>query len=175
MGLWEHQLITKILQEPPDGLTAVGMNSCLTAVNQHAVQVLVVPVGGLITGFACEVCGALASTPEGCIYGQPASRPVPDLLEEMAVATLDEEGEVPRSSTPGDVAARLRYPLTPTHLSHDHWENVGNSPVLPPRTSARIPSNHLMGGPGVCPSKTITNRQASSGSPGPIDITNFTG
>lgn len=109
----ERELVTQIVQEPPDWLTAVGMNSCLTAVNQHAVQVLVVPVGGLIPGFACEVCGALASSREGCIHGQSAVHPVPDLLEEMAVATFDEGGEVKAVfNPPADVAARLRFPPT---------------------------------------------------------------
>lgn len=106
----EQRLITQILQEPPDGRTIVGMNACLTAVNQHAVQVLVVPVGGLIPGFACAVCGALGTTPDGCVHGQSAARSVPDLLEEMAVAILDEGGEVDAVfNPPADVAARLRF------------------------------------------------------------------
>ena len=84
----------------------------LVAVNCRAVQVLVVPVGGLIPGFACELCGMLASTPTGCPHQTAASHPVPDLLEEMAAATLDDGGEVDTvRDPPGDVAARLRFPL----------------------------------------------------------------
>lgn len=108
----EQELVTGILQQPHGGLTVIGMNSCLAAVNQHAVRVLVLPVGGLIPGFACETCGALASTPEGCVHGRQAARAVPDLLEEMAVATLDAGGEVNAVfDPPADVAARLRFPL----------------------------------------------------------------
>ena len=108
----EQQLAAQILAEPPDGLTAAGLNSCLAAVNQHAVRVLVVPVGGLIPGFACRVCGTLACAPGRCPHQPPAVRPVPDLLEEMAAATLDDGGEVDAvRDPPGDVAARLRFPL----------------------------------------------------------------
>ncbi len=113
VGQREQQLVSQIWQAPPDGLTAVGVNSCLAAVNQRAVAVLIVPVGGLIPGFACGVCGALASTPDGCPHGPRAMLPVPDLFEEMAVATLDEGGEVQAvRDPPADVAARLRFPLT---------------------------------------------------------------
>jgi hypothetical protein len=56
-------LVTQILAEPPGGLTTIGLNSCLTAVNARAVQPLVMPVGGLIPGFACEACGTLATLP----------------------------------------------------------------------------------------------------------------
>jgi peptide chain release factor subunit 1 len=108
----EQQLAAQILNEPPDGLTVAGLNSCLAAVNQHAVGVLVVPVGGLIPGFACHVCGTLACAPGGCPHQPPAVRPVPDLLEEMAAATLDDGGEVDAvGDPPGDVAARLRFQL----------------------------------------------------------------
>jgi hypothetical protein len=108
----EQHLVTSILQQPPGTRTAVGMNSCLAAVNQHAVSVLVVPVGGLIPGFACQVCGALASAPGGCPHQPPTVHPVPDLLEEMTAATLDDGGEVVAvHNLPADVAAQLRYPL----------------------------------------------------------------
>jgi peptide chain release factor subunit 1 len=113
VGEREQQLVSQIWQAPPDGLTAVGVDSCLAAVSQHAVQALIVPVGGLIPGFACDVCGTLASTPDRCPHGEPAVRPVPDLLEEMALATLDDGGEVAAVfDPPASVAARLRYPLT---------------------------------------------------------------
>lgn len=110
----EERLAAEILAEPPNGLTAAGLNSCLAAVNQHAASVLVVPVGGLIPGFACDACGILACTPGGCLHQPPAVHPVPDLFEEMTAATLDAGGEVRAlRDPPGDVAARLRFPLAP--------------------------------------------------------------
>ncbi len=107
----EQQLIGQITQEPPAGLAALGMNACLSAVNRRAVAVLVVPVGGLIPGFRCDSCGVLASEPGACLHGPPAVRPVPDLLDEMAIATRDQGGEVVAvHDPPADVAARLRFP-----------------------------------------------------------------
>lgn len=109
----EQRLATQIRQEPPDRLTAVGLNPCLVAVNSGAVQLLMVPVGGLIPGYACQRCGALSSTGSGCTDGQAESRWVPDLLEEMATRTIDGGGQVEAvRDPPGDVAARLRFPLT---------------------------------------------------------------
>ena len=105
----EERLVTQIMQQPPDGLTMVGLTSCLAAVNQHAVGVLVVPVGGLIPGFACQLCGTLACAPGGCPHQPPTVRTIPDLLEEMTAATLDDGGQVEAvRDPPADVAARLR-------------------------------------------------------------------
>jgi hypothetical protein len=82
----EQHVVTQILAEARGGLTAIGLNSCLTGVTARAVKILVVPAGGLIPGFASEVCGTLASTPTGC-YGLAACPPVPDLPEEMVTTT----------------------------------------------------------------------------------------
>lgn len=109
----EQQLIEQITQEPPGGLAAIGVNPCLSAVRQGAVAVLVVPVGGLIPGYECASCGTLASQPDACPHGPSAARPVPDLLEEMVIATRNDGGEVIAvRDPPADVAARLRFPIT---------------------------------------------------------------
>lgn len=71
-----------------------GLNACLRAVGQHAVQQLVVPVGGLIPGFACTRCGALSSTPGECKHGRAAAQRVPDLIEELVIKTRSDGGEV---------------------------------------------------------------------------------
>ena len=111
VSLCEQRAIKQIRAESRDGLTAVGLRSCLSAVNARAVQTLVVPAAGLIPGFACELCGTLASTPSGCPHGTMAAHPVPDLLEEMVAATLDDAAEVQAvRDPPGGVAALLRFP-----------------------------------------------------------------
>ncbi len=115
VGNWvskrEQQLVAQVFQEPP-GEFAIGVSACLAAVSQHAVAALVLPVGGLIPGFACDVCGMPASTPGGCPHRAPAVHPVPDLLEEMALAALDDGAEVAAAhDPPADVVARLRFPL----------------------------------------------------------------
>ena len=111
----EQRLAAQLRQQPPDGRTVTGLNGCLTAVGQHAVQLLVVPVGGLIPGFACMRCGALSSTPGECVDGRAAAHQVPDLIEEMVIKALRDGGEVAAlPDPPGDIAARLRFPLTQT-------------------------------------------------------------
>ncbi len=108
----EQSLVARFRQEPPAGLTVTGLRGCLAAVGRHAVGLLVVPVGGLIPGFACTQCGALGSTPGGCPDGPAAARWVPDLLEEMVIQALRDGGEVVAvPDPPGHVAARLRFPL----------------------------------------------------------------
>ena len=108
----EQRLVAQLRHEPPDGLTVIGLRGCLTAINQHAARLLVVPVGGLIPGFACTRCGALSSTPGGCPDGPAAARWVPDLIEEMVLKTLGDGGEVEAvRDPPGDIAARARFPL----------------------------------------------------------------
>ena len=111
----DQHLVAEILQEPPDGLTAAGLSACLAAASQHAIQLLLVPAGGLIPGYACQRCGALSSTGDGCPHGTAAFLAVPDLIEELAVTTLGDGGQVQTlHDPPSGICARLRYPLAPT-------------------------------------------------------------
>jgi len=111
----DQHLLTQILQEPPDGLTAAGLSACLAAASQHAIQLLLVPAGGLIPGYACQRCGVLSSTGDGCPHGAEALLAVPDLIEELAISTLSDGGQVETlHDPPAGICARLRYPLAPT-------------------------------------------------------------
>jgi len=100
-GEWTH-----------DPLIATGLNRCLDAVNARAVDVLVVPVGGVTGGYVCEHCGALGSAVTGCPDGPAEARWVPDLFEEMVVRTIADGGRAEAlTEPPGDVAACLRFPV----------------------------------------------------------------
>jgi len=111
----DQHLVAGILQEPPGGLTTAGLGACLAAASQQAIQLLLVPAGGLIPGYACQRCGALSSTGDGCPHGAEALLAVPDLIEELAVTTLGDGGQVQTlPDPPGGICARLRYPLAPT-------------------------------------------------------------
>ena len=68
-----------------------GLSDCLAAAGQHAIQLLV-PAGGLVPGYACRRCGALSSTGDGCPHGASDAVVVPDLIEELGVATLGDGG-----------------------------------------------------------------------------------
>jgi len=87
-------MIAEFLRETPDGRTVTGMSACLAAANRHAIELLLVPAGGLVPGYACRCCGALSSTGDGCPHGIFEAVVVPDLIEELAVATLGDDGQV---------------------------------------------------------------------------------
>jgi peptide chain release factor subunit 1 len=111
----DQRLLTQFLQEAPGGLTAAGLSACLAAASQHATELLLVPAGGLIPGYACQRCGALSNAGDACPHGTGALLAVPDLLEELAVTTLGDGGQVETlHDPPASVCARLRYPLAPT-------------------------------------------------------------
>jgi hypothetical protein len=108
----EQALVTRIRQEPPGGRAATGLTACLAAVRQHAVAVLAMPVQGLVRGVACRQCGGLGSTETGCAHPDGNREPVPDLIEEIAISTLGDGGEVQAvADPPGGIAAYLRLPL----------------------------------------------------------------
>jgi len=112
----DQRIVAEFVGEPPDGRTVTGLSACLAAANRRAIQLLLVPAGGLVPGYACQRCGALSRTGNGCPHGPAESLAVPDLLEEVAVATLGDRGQVETlPDPPGGIAARLRYPV-PDHV-----------------------------------------------------------
>ena len=115
----DQQLAGQILGQPPDGLTVTGLSACLAAASQHAIGLVLVPAGGLAPGYACQRCGALASTPGGgCPHGAAAALAVPDLIEEITVSAFGDGGQVQTlRDPPAGIAARLRFALAPE--SHD--------------------------------------------------------
>jgi len=106
-----QRLVTRIRQQPPGGLAASGLTACLAAVRQHAVAVLAVPARGLVPGAVCRRCGALGATGPGCAHADSALA-IPDLIDEIAVRTLHDGGQVEAvPDPPGGIAARLRFPV----------------------------------------------------------------
>lgn len=110
----DARIADEIRSQPPGALAAVGLNDCVSAAGQHAIRLLAVPRDGLMPGFACRRCGALSTGPgDRCLDGPEESVPVPDLLEELAVATLADGGQVRTlREPPGGVAALLRFEVT---------------------------------------------------------------
>jgi len=108
----DQQLTAEISQQPPGTLAATGLNACIAAANLHAVRLLAVPAGGLIPGCACQRCGALSSAGAGCAHEPQHCLAVPDLIEELAVVTLADGGQVRTlHDPPAGIAALLRFPL----------------------------------------------------------------
>ena len=140
----DQRIAAEFLREPPDGRTVTGLNACLAAAGQHAIQLLLIPAGGLVPGYACRRCGALSSTGDGCPHGPTETLAVPDLIEEVAVATLTDRGQVETlPDPPGGIAARLRYPLPgPLGLLDGRHLSlagaVGSIPELVPTIGTRV-------------------------------------
>jgi len=116
IGHWvaarEQRLAAQAGDLTPGGLSVAGLHECAAAASQHAVQLLIVPDDGLVPGFSCVRCGTLAVSAGDCPGCGAALCAVPDLIEEMAVKTLSDGGQVAAvSDPPGGVAARLRFPL----------------------------------------------------------------
>jgi Bacterial archaeo-eukaryotic release factor family 10 len=108
----DQRIVAEFLAEPPDRRTVTGLSACLAAANRHAIQLLLVPAGGLVPGYACQRCGAFSSTGDGCPHEAAESLAVPDLIEEIVVAALGDRGQVETlPDPPGGIAARLRYSL----------------------------------------------------------------
>ncbi len=92
--LAEEVLAEEILAEPAGELTVFGLPACLAAVNADPVETLVVSRDGLVAGYECGRCGALGLAADCCPDWGTAALPVPDLLEEMVIRTLEDGGQV---------------------------------------------------------------------------------
>jgi Bacterial archaeo-eukaryotic release factor family 10 len=104
----ERQLVQAVMAPRPGMATAIGLAECLTAVNAGTAQLLLIADEPIVPGFHCERCDVLSVSSDGCCDWGTASRPVPDLLEEMAWRTLHAGGQVVSARTlPCTAAARL--------------------------------------------------------------------
>ena len=114
-------LPTRLGEGPYDPPVVSGLLRCLDAVNQRAVQLLVVPPSGIAGGYACNRCGALSPTGTYCADGPDLSRAVPDLFEEMVTRTIDDGGRVESlADPPGQIAAHLRFSVTEVNGGNRH-------------------------------------------------------
>jgi peptide chain release factor subunit 1 len=105
------------------GLGAVGLEWCLLAVNEHAVELLLVNDDDTAPGRACDNCGWLGLGEAGtagaeavCPVCGAATRPTPDVIDEMAEKVVDTSGRVEHvyaeTQLPDQVvAAFLRFPV----------------------------------------------------------------
>jgi peptide chain release factor subunit 1 len=109
----DQLLAAEIGQEPRGELTAVGLDACLAAAGQHAIEALLIPADGLVPGYSCQRCGTLSRTRHGCPHGADALIPIPDLIEEITVSALGGGAQVTALDVPpASIVARLRFPLT---------------------------------------------------------------
>jgi peptide subunit release factor 1 (eRF1) len=113
----EKRLVDEVLgQVGARDLAAAGLEWCLMATNEHAVQLLLVHDDAQAPGRACDNCGWLGLEGEECpVCGQP-TRKAPDVIDEMSATVVDTGGHVEHVyvDTPLEqhvVAASLRFPV----------------------------------------------------------------
>jgi peptide chain release factor subunit 1 len=98
------------------GLGAAGLEWCLTAVNERAVQILLVDDDQEVPGRVSDRCGWLGLEGEDCPVCGERTRKTPDVVDEMAVAVIDSSGHVKHvhagtALSRYVVAAHLRFPV----------------------------------------------------------------
>lgn len=91
----EARLVAEALERVASGgFGALGLEWCLMAVNEKAVQLLLVHDDVEVPGRASDACGWLGLDGDDCpVCGQP-TRKAPDVVDEMAAEVLDAGGRV---------------------------------------------------------------------------------
>lgn len=110
----EARLVAQVLSEPPSTSVTTSLPGCLAASRSRAVAELMLADDQMVSGHACDDCGAVGVGASGCDCPDPARacRAVPDLLDELANQTLDDGGQVIAvRDPPFAAAARLRFPV----------------------------------------------------------------
>jgi peptide chain release factor subunit 1 len=113
----EHRLVSEALERvAAGGFAASGLQWCLTAVDEKAVQLLLVHDDHQEPGRACDNCGWLGLDGDECPVCGRATRATPDVIDEMVEAVIDASGRVEHvyadtALAAHLVAATLRFPV----------------------------------------------------------------
>ncbi len=115
----ERRIAAEVLQlNAMGGLAAVGLRRCLWAGSIAAAQLLLVEGGATAPGVMCDESRWLAPSGEACPMCGRATRHIPDVIDELVTAVIDDGGSVEHVQAETElrqhlVAARLRFPLPP--------------------------------------------------------------
>jgi peptide chain release factor subunit 1 len=112
---WVAEVLERAAEHKP---AAIGLPDTLWAASMSAVQDLLVEEDAVRPGVACDNCGWLGLTGDGCPVCGSVLRHTPDVIDELVEAVVNESGTVEhvRAETPlreHVVAASLRFPVPP--------------------------------------------------------------
>jgi peptide chain release factor subunit 1 len=113
----ETRLVGEVLDRVgARGLGAAGLPWCLLAVNEKAVECLLVHDDEQRPGRVCDRCGWLGLEGDECPVDGFRTRPTPDVIDEMAATVADSSGHVEHVFADTalanlSVAAFLRFPV----------------------------------------------------------------
>jgi hypothetical protein len=115
----DQQLVADVLEKSAaGGLAVLGLPMCLWAGTVGATRALLVHDGATAPGVVCDQSGWLALAGESCPLCGNATRPAPDVIDQLAQTVIDEGGSVRhiRADTRLNdflTGADLRFPLPP--------------------------------------------------------------
>jgi len=113
----EARLVDRALERvATGGMGATGLDWCLLAVNEKAVELLLIHDDSQVPGRACDNCGWLGLAGDECPVCGQQTRGTADVIDEMAEAVVDAGGRVEHVYTDTAlsrhvVAALLRCPV----------------------------------------------------------------
>jgi peptide chain release factor subunit 1 len=119
----ERRLVAATLDKVgAGGFAAAGVDWCLAATNEHAVQLLLVHDDERVPGRVCDSCGWLGLDGDECPLDGQQTRTTADVIDEMAAAVIDTSGSVEHVEAATDlarhvVAADLRFPVPRDHAA----------------------------------------------------------
>lgn len=115
----EHRLVEEIFERAATGgNAATGIDECLWGGTTAAIDTLLIQDGAEVPGVVCDESGWLGRSGQTCpLCGGPTRR-VPDVLDELTEAVINEGGSVEHVAVDTQLkdhvtAAALRFPLPP--------------------------------------------------------------
>jgi peptide chain release factor subunit 1 len=117
-GEARRQVEETVDEHAAGGLAVTGLETCLDAVGERAVEQLFVRVDDRAGGYACDRCGVVSLSAGPCASCEGRTRTVPDIIGEAMVLVIQAGGAVEQVSggTALDgarAAARVRFPVAP--------------------------------------------------------------
>jgi peptide chain release factor subunit 1 len=117
----ERRLVAQAMRQVATrGWGAAGIEWCIPAVNEQAVQVLLIHDDVQQAGRVCDRCGWIGLSDEECPVCGASTRASADIIDELAAAVIDASGQVKHVYaatilSQHTLAALLRFPVPPPY------------------------------------------------------------